>query len=61
MSRDGSMYGWTPESIDEKAQKDAEDGEHRQIPGWLGSVSPYSEAGKRYNDAYRHHSRNKKD
>jgi hypothetical protein len=62
MSRnDGSMYGWTPESIDEKARRDAEDGERRQIPGWIGSVSPYSEAGSRYNRAFDHHRRNRED
>jgi hypothetical protein len=55
MARDHSMYGWTPESIDEKAQKDAEDGVYRPIPGWIGPLSVHTEAGSRYDKAYRYH------
>jgi hypothetical protein len=49
------MYGWTPKSIDEKAQRDLEKDEYDPPPGWLGTLQPGTEARDRYDRARKHH------
>jgi hypothetical protein len=56
MGKDRSMSGWTPESLDKKAQKDAGSNNYNPPWGWFPGPEPVGrEARDRYDQAYDHH------
>ena len=59
MGRDKSMFGWTSERLDEKAQEDASKDNYDPPYSWMPFTreQPGTEARDRYDRAYDHHSK----
>ncbi len=58
MGKDKSMFGWTPERLDEKARDDVAAGKYEPPPSWIPGASerPGTEARDTYDGSHDHYS-----